>query len=1272
MPALEESDLSDSDVRADEDNESSVTDVSADWDDNPGLTSTGSKLVPSLPVQPRRNQAGWEENTDLTGTSSRLVCSLPVQPRQNQDTEEARDQEAGPLPDWSDSEEESYLETPSGSPQLGHTSEEQEEQQDPVEEPHSENDEDHDEEWAPNEQSSQEEMSVCSADNAPDTTASPEVGHQRNLRLKKDGSEDNLEKRGKEKRDPRLFSTDELKELEKAYSRDPYPDFSDKEQLATKLNISLRRVKVWFQNRRRKGRPGRPRLKRKAESSESEDEKYERGGKEKRERFSLDQVEEMEKVFQQFPYPEVEVRAELASRFNVNPKRVQVWFQHRRNKWKKGEKPRMKNTRRRKPSPEPSSVPCPKTSPPDFKGKWTLFSEDQLKELEAAFQKDRFLPKPEREKLAERFNVDQRKVEIWINNRRAKWRRSGKRKLKGTGRRGRGPNPPNAPSDTATGSSAADKAPLTRKRKKVEEKDGASPRGKKLTRELRNLLPTSASAEQKKQPQTVENLLEDMLVGTKPRQLKPANSAQEKPTASHTRKRNAQSSTRTASEASSVSSSSNRKPGSLKKGSMGNRRTPGTLQGSSPEVQETKKTTKGRRGRRKKVDNSCFQEPPDTPPDTLPAVGPQDSSPEVQETKKTTKGRRGRRKKVDNSCFQEPPDTPPDTLPDTLPDVGSQDEGAEGTSGKLEGGQNIKQESHKATQEDSGICDGNIFLRPEGENSDDTSLMWKRTSYEWFYIKKADTEKPSPNIYWGQRDSLSQLYVPHKWNEKKWYYIKTNTYGMTTIREGDPDLLKIKVLVLWKEKVGTTNLQVVKWMPGDASSIPDFAKPRMAPSRQPSSAAVSTDSKGQHSDSKGEHNTSPDSKRQHGIRSDKGQQDIRSYSKVQHGIKSGNKGQKDIRSYSKGQQSGSSDSKGQRSTRIDSNGQHRTAHCSSFESSTCPTETVVDLTDTTASPLDTSTEAMAGASAPDSSNKKENAESHSSRDEKAPSRSRHDTSARATEVSMEEHEMTGPSDIFEEGPSASHTDASVTAGVSRAGQSTGKSGAVPSMASPPTVTSTSTPCFVRSGQREAPSRPWGVSWKTFRIYLQVLISYALDSSFLDDIEEESDMYFLDAIETVDTKVKEAKDRVMQNVTFDPEYKAVVEKYPYLQVVSNSNLGNQTCQACLTTRQATQTLKLHGRPYSRSTLMMERLSEKGTKTSSVCQDCGDAAQTFHQLYHLKYRLFRKCENKVMAVNRSRAVSSEEDDTVRHILSDMEWISQLHEDLENWLARAQQNC
>ncbi|XP_019646357.1 PREDICTED: uncharacterized protein LOC109486891 [Branchiostoma belcheri] len=112
--------------------------------------------------------------------------------------------------------------------------------------------------------------------------------------------------------------------------------------------------------------------------------------------------------------------------------------------------------------------------------------------------------------------------------------------------------------------------------------------------------------------------------------------------------------------------------------------------------------------------------------------------------------------------------------------------------------------------------------------------------------------------------------------------------------------------------------------------------------------------------------------------------------------------------------------------------------------------------------------------------------------------------------------------------SASFAETPSTSGDPGAGQS--------NTASPPTVTSTSTACFRGSGDRESPCRTWGVSRQTFLVYLQTLISYALDPSFLDEVEEDGDMYFLMAIEAVETKVREGKDRVMQSVTFDPEFK----------------------------------------------------------------------------------------------------------------------------------------
>ncbi|XP_039917324.1 homeobox protein NOBOX isoform X3 [Hirundo rustica] len=72
--------------------------------------------------------------------------------------------------------------------------------------------------------------------------------------------------------------------------------------------------------------------------------------------YSAEQLEELEKMFQEDHYPDNEKRREIAAVVGVTPQRILVWFQNRRAKWRKLQKLSMKGNRKY-PASSAQSVP---------------------------------------------------------------------------------------------------------------------------------------------------------------------------------------------------------------------------------------------------------------------------------------------------------------------------------------------------------------------------------------------------------------------------------------------------------------------------------------------------------------------------------------------------------------------------------------------------------------------------------------------------------------------------------------------------------------------------------------------------------------------------------------------------------------------------------------------------------------------------------------------------------------------------------------------------
>ncbi|XP_076043361.1 uncharacterized protein LOC143026594 isoform X2 [Oratosquilla oratoria] len=178
---------------------------------------------------------------------------------------------------------------------------------------------------------------------------------------------------------------------------------------------------------------------------------------------------------------------------------------------------------------------------------------------------------------------------------------------------------------------------------------------------------------------------------------------------------------------------------------------------------------------------------------------------------------------------------------------------------------------------------------------------------------------------------------------------------------------------------------------------------------------------------------------------------------------------------------------------------------------------------------------------------------------------------------------------------------------------------------------------------------------SFEIYLQTLISQALDNNFLVEIYDENDDYFVERVKVIDDLTEVRKKKLLELVKWDEKFQHSLDTWPCVNVmISNTS---EMCQACKEEK-ATKLSQFYGQPYHHMTLRSrEPLPEESeNKNFETCEHCSMVSQMYSKVCHQKYDYYSQCKSTVTNI---RVTHPAKDTTtiLRDLLANDHWITGL---------------
>uniref|UniRef100_A0A8C0P136 Glutamine and serine rich 1 n=1 Tax=Canis lupus familiaris TaxID=9615 RepID=A0A8C0P136_CANLF len=188
--------------------------------------------------------------------------------------------------------------------------------------------------------------------------------------------------------------------------------------------------------------------------------------------------------------------------------------------------------------------------------------------------------------------------------------------------------------------------------------------------------------------------------------------------------------------------------------------------------------------------------------------------------------------------------------------------------------------------------------------------------------------------------------------------------------------------------------------------------------------------------------------------------------------------------------------------------------------------------------------------------------------------------------------------------------------------------------------------------------------ETFKSYMELLVSIALDPDTMQALEKSNDELLLPHMKKIDSMLNDNRKRLLLNLHLDQSFKTALESFPELTIItrdSKAKSGGSTISK----------IKMNGKAYNKKTLRTSKTTTKSAQEFAVDPEKIQLYSLYHSLHHYKYHVYLICKDEISSVQKRNEDLGQEE-IVQLCMKNVKWVEDLFEKFGELLNHVQQKC